>query len=162
MKALPKQIIEVAERLNDGQTPRHYKFRAVLKWFGAKRRGANIISDIKTAMASLNLEAQPPLDDAGLDDPIQFQLSHSSNSSSASSSTTTSPTSPDERVVSPNLATTDSQSSGATEAIMPSDDQLEPEPDDEQPVTRPDDRPVTSQSADWTISVIGAKRRASH
>src|SRR5262249_4806523 len=39
------------------------------------------------------------------------------------------------------------------ESLPPSDDFLEPEPDEEQ-VERPDDRPVISQVSDWTISVL--------
>ena len=42
-------------------------------------------------------------------------------------------------------------------ANAPSDDYLEPEPEDEQPITRPDDRPVTSPRPDWTISALRDK-----
>ena len=35
-----------------------------------------------------------------------------------------------------------------------SEDQLEPEVDEEQPIVKPDDRPVTSQGSDWTISAL--------
>ena len=38
-----------------------------------------------------------------------------------------------------------------------SEDQLEPEPEEEAPVLKPDDRPVTSQSSDWTISALRDK-----
>ena len=44
---------------------------------------------------------------------------------------------------------------GATEAV--SEDQLEPEPEEESSTLKPDDRPVTSQSSDWTISALRDK-----
>lgn len=44
-----------------------------------------------------------------------------------------------------------------TEILSASDDYLEPEPDDEQATGRPDNRPVTSQSSDWTISALRDK-----
>ena len=78
MNEIPKRIAEVAQRLKEGHPPRSYKLRAVLKWFGAERRGTKILSEMKAALANLDLEAHPILDDAGIDDPIQFLLSASS------------------------------------------------------------------------------------
>jgi len=49
----------------------------------------------------------------------------------------------------------DNGSNGASDAV--SEDQLEPEPEEEAPVLKPDDRPVTSQSSDWTISALRDK-----
>jgi hypothetical protein len=43
-----------------------------LKWFGASRRGANVLSDIKTALANLGLQTNPVLDNAGIDERIRF------------------------------------------------------------------------------------------
>jgi len=162
MDSVPKRIVEVAQRLKDGQSPRNYKVRAVLKWFGSERRGVNVLSNIKTTLANLGLEAQPTFDDAGLDDTIRFLLSPSSSSNTAinsrTSSNDTSPTLPnDSKGGVLDLPTPDSVLHGASETVTPSDDELEPEPDDEQPVTRPDDRPVTSQSADWTIAALRDK-----
>ena len=68
MDELPKRLLEVAQRLKGGNHPKKYKVRAVLKWFGAERCGARILSDIKAALATLDLETQPPLDDAGIDE----------------------------------------------------------------------------------------------
>ena len=78
MNEIPKRIAEVAQRLKEGHPPRSYKLRAVLKWFGAERRGTKIFLETKAALANLDLEAHPILDDAGIDDPIQFLLSASS------------------------------------------------------------------------------------
>jgi hypothetical protein len=53
MKGIPKQILKVLQQLKDGENLRRFRVRAVLKWFGASRRGANVVSDIKTALAGL-------------------------------------------------------------------------------------------------------------
>ena len=39
MNKIPKHIVEVLDKLKGGEKPRRYKVRAVLKWFGASRRG---------------------------------------------------------------------------------------------------------------------------
>ena len=84
--------------------------RSILEWFGAERRGANIIPDIKDAIASLDLGTKPSIDEAKLDDAVRFYLTVT-------------------------------------------DDYLEHEVDDEHP-TGPDDRPVSSHIADWTIQTL--------
>jgi hypothetical protein len=45
----------------------------------------------------------------------------------------------------------------ATEATIANDDELEGENGEECPKTQPDDRPVTSDSRDWTVSVLRDK-----
>jgi 5-methylcytosine-specific restriction endonuclease McrA len=154
MDDMPKQLAEVAQRLNSGETPRRHKVRAVLKWFGASRRGANVLSDVKTALAHLGLETDPPFDDAGIDELVRFSLA--SPSASADSHDLQSPH--------PNSALSDDHNNvsagevqGEREVPSSSEDQLEPEPEDEQPIPKPDDRPVTSQSSDWTISALRDK-----
>ncbi len=147
MKATPKRLIEAVERLKAGETLRRYKLRSILKWFGAERRGPNIISDIKTTLASLDVETDPSIDGASLDDSISLVLRY-----------------PSTKVAGAGHAAELNGSSAAAEASnqtngspSPSDDYLEPEPDDEAPPAIPDDRPVTSQSSDWTISALRDK-----
>ena len=43
------------------------------------------------------------------------------------------------------------------DSLALSGDQLEPEPEEDQPIAKIDDRPVTSQSSDWTISALRDK-----
>lgn len=154
MHEIPKRLTEVSQQLKDGQVPRRYKLRAVLKWFGAAKRGANILSDIKTDLANLGLQTDPALDDAGIDESIRFVLPSASIdgghlNSNARYVASASVDDPSPAIV----GTTD----GASEAVSVSEDQLEPESDDEQPSVKPDDRPVTSQSSDWTISALRDK-----
>ena len=74
MDEMPKRIIEVAQQLKAGQTPRRYTVRAVLKWFGASRRGANVLSDVKIALADLGLQTDPVFEEAGIDELVRFVL----------------------------------------------------------------------------------------
>jgi hypothetical protein len=75
MRAIPKQVVEIAQQLKDGEQSRRYRVRGVLKWFRASRRGANVISDIKTVLANLGLDTDPSLDEAKIDERIRFRLS---------------------------------------------------------------------------------------
>jgi hypothetical protein len=47
MNTIPKRVLEIAERLRAGEDVRRHKVRAILKWFGAERRGPKIIADMR-------------------------------------------------------------------------------------------------------------------
>ena len=145
MDEIPKQLIDINDRLRAGEKTNRHKVRAILKWFGATRRGVKISSDIKTALAALDLETQPDIDDADIDEPVRFILAASVKAVGSDS--------PRKIQSSDDTAAPHE----AAETLSPSDDYLEPEPEDEQPVERPDDRPVTSQTSDWTISALRDK-----
>lgn len=153
MKKMPKQIVEVLEQLKSGEVPRRYRVRAVLKWFGASRRGANILSDIKIALESMGLETDPILDKAKIDEKIRFLLSRptfANGGNAQAAAPTQDSTAGFSTASSPAL-------NSAAEPVTASEDQLEPEPEEEQPITKADDRPVTSQTSDWTISALRDK-----
>jgi 5-methylcytosine-specific restriction endonuclease McrA len=159
MKRIPKQILNIVQQLKDGESSRKFKVRAVLKWFGASRRGANVVSDIRTALVGLGLETVPNLDETEIDDPIRFVLSTvSAKQSDAANNPITQGKSTMENVGS-SAAQTESETSsnGSEPSHSSSEDQLEPETEDEQPISKPDDRPVTSQGTDWTISSLRDK-----
>lgn len=143
MKKIPGKITEIAERLENGQPSRRYRVRAVLKWFGASRRGANVISDIKTVLAGLSVTSEPDLEQAGIDDQIRFVRVPAAEPQNHSHDLEPVP-----KVSSGN---------GNMGSNGLGDEQLEPEVEDEQPPSKPDDRPVTSQSSDWTISALRDK-----
>ena len=156
MDEMPKRIIEVAQQLKDGQTPRRYTVRAVLKWFGASRRGANVLSDVKIALADLGLQTDPVFEEAGIDELVRFVLaSPATGSGQGSTVTPDEPASQSAQAESPLSTLTSGNGDDATDAV--SEDQLEPEPEEESSTLRPDDRPVTSQSSDWTISALRDK-----
>ena len=74
MDKIPHNLVEVAERLKSGELPRRHRVRSVLKWFGASRRGVNVLSDVETALAALELRTDPPFEGAGIDELVQFIL----------------------------------------------------------------------------------------
>lgn len=155
MKDIPKRILEIADQLKNGQIPNKHRVRVVLKWFGASRRGPNVLWDIKSALAHLGLEVEPALDDAGIDDRVRFILvSASANSNTDADPTTHKP--PDSTADPPAELGITSPPTDA-ESVISSEDQLEPEQEEEVPIERPDDRPVTSQISDWTISALRDK-----
>jgi hypothetical protein len=153
MNEIPKQLVEIAQELKVGQVPRKHRTRAVLKWFGASRRGANVLSDIKTALAILGLQTDPNIDDGGMDERIRFQAATKQIASGNVSSKESQAVAHSIDIPPTSLVVAANGQSEAHE----SEDQLEPEPDDDQPVQKPDDRPVTSQSSDWTISALRDK-----
>jgi hypothetical protein len=73
MQAIPKQIVEIVERLKAGQAFQSYKIRSILEWFEAEQPGASI-SDIKAALASSDLQTIPSIDEAKIDDAVRFHL----------------------------------------------------------------------------------------
>lgn len=153
MIEIPKRLLEIAEQLKQGQVPRKHKVRGVLKWFGASRRGANVLSDIKTALANLGLQTDPPLDDAEIDESIRFKSASAAAAEGNVGSTESQAPTPPINERPPEAA---ESANGAADAPE-SDDQLEPDPEDDQPLQKPDDRPVTSNIADWTISALRDK-----
>jgi 5-methylcytosine-specific restriction endonuclease McrA len=144
------------QQLKDGENLRRFRVRAVLKWFGASRRGANVVSDIKTALAGLGMDTAPSLDEAMIDDAIRFVLA-SGAANNALITLNSSPELAEPDVSSAFAGHPENSSTGSSETALSSEDQLEPESEDEQPVAKPDDRPVTSQGADWTISALRDK-----
>ncbi|MDB5577887.1 MAG: hypothetical protein JWR80_3063 [Bradyrhizobium sp.] len=150
MNELPRRIVEVAQLLKEGFPSKNYKLRALLKWFGAERRGTRILSEIKAALANLDLETRPSLDEAGIDDSIKFFLVASKNDEMVGA----------DEPIRQAIAPTDifvGDIGASNDLPAPSDDYLEDDPEDEQPITRADDRPVVSQSSDWTISALRDK-----
>ena len=159
MNEMPKRVVEVAEQLKDGRVPRRRTVRAVLKWFGVSRRGVNVLSDVKVVFANLGLQTDPVFEVAGIDELVRFSLVSSAIASSHED-TVESPewTSQAAQEDSPPLTLASGCGdglNGTTEAV--SEDQLEPEPEEDTPTHKPDDRPVTSQSSDWTISALRDK-----
>jgi 5-methylcytosine-specific restriction endonuclease McrA len=154
MKGIPKQILKIKEQLKDGDKGRKFRVRAILKWFGASRRGANVVSDIKTALAGVALETVPSLDDVGIDDAVRFTLDSSGSTNvSALMESSSEPAEPEFA----NIPITQPENPSNSSSTSSSEDQLEPETEEEQPISKADDRPVTSQGADWTISALRDK-----
>ena len=161
MNEMPERITTIAQELKEGQRPRKFRVRAILKWFGASRRGANVLSDIKMALATFGLDTDPAIDEAGINDRVKFVLSSvplGSSKEKPDAYSTEAPLSARSDLTSSALTTlTDGAQNGQVGEVAASEDQLEPEPEDEQLIVKPDDRPVISQSSDWTISALRDK-----
>jgi Protein of unknown function DUF262/HNH endonuclease len=177
----PYQVIEMAQKLKDGQPSRRFKVRAILKWFGAKRRGDAIVAEIQATFSKYGLATVPPFSQPAIDDYVRFALPEAENHGFHTDEKVTEPadnqleesTTAEEETASPvadveeqnvplgalpdTVATTIEVTPNAAAAVAPSEDQLEPESDDEGAVVKPDDHPVTSQICDWTISALTDK-----
>ncbi|MFI5089709.1 MAG: HNH endonuclease family protein [Terriglobales bacterium] len=159
---IPQQVLEIADRLRKGEQVRRRTVRSVLKWFGAARRGSNILPDIKTALAGLGIRTEPELQQTELDSHVRFLLSDPASSDNATAADVMEndasaplpnggPAPDAGRPLATNLAGSDGEA-------VESDDQLEPDNGEEEVVeARPDERPVTSQSNDWNIWTLREK-----
>jgi len=135
--------------------------RSVLKWFNAARRGANVVAEVEEALKLAGLKTLPPFAQASIDDPLVFQLQSPMNESQPESAPTVDePELPSAGSGAPDDGEKPSMASnGVTAAASP--DLLEPE--DEAPIpAKPDDRPVSSQPHDWTLSTLRDKLDRGH
>lgn len=62
----------IDEQLNKGVIPPKETVRGFLLWFGAGRRGYNVVRHIRGELEKFNLETKPDFEVAYIDDPIQF------------------------------------------------------------------------------------------
>ncbi len=129
---------------------------------GAARKGAKIIEDIETVFSMAGLVTVPALIETPIDDLVRFELASTlpaaiGDDTDLDSSET--PISPMEQPT-PAEAVLSSEVNGELPIVhvTSSGDQLEPESDEEQPTSKPDDHPVTSEIRDWTISSLREKK----
>jgi hypothetical protein len=83
MKNVPAHIIALSEQLEVGQSSRRYRVRAILKWFDASRRGANVLNDIEATLKHFGLTTEPPISSVGIDEQVRFVMSASSGRAGA-------------------------------------------------------------------------------
>jgi hypothetical protein len=153
MADIPKRVLQIAQGLQHGQPPRRFKVRAILKWFGASRRGSAILSEIQATLANVGIKTEPPLEDAGIAELVRFV--------GISESELTVPPVTEGPTTSEKLAALVLPTNGngkLTSGTPDAGDELEEaDQDEDQPTSKPDDRPVTSQISDWTISSLRDK-----
>jgi len=68
------RLRELASMIELGRRPKGTTVRAVLKWFGAERRGVQVINQITRAMEQVGLGTEPDFASAGIDDRVAFVL----------------------------------------------------------------------------------------
>jgi hypothetical protein len=157
----PKRVTEIAEQLASGQQPRRIKVRAILKWFGAARKGSKIVEDIETVLSMAGIMTVPPLNQTPIDEQVRFVLS--SDFVGIGDSTKHDGPDPSEspyQATSPIETASEGNVNGGIARVpaTSTEDQLEPENEDDQPTSKPDDHPVTSEIRDWTISSLREKK----
>lgn len=161
MQKVPSRVVEIAQQLKDGQPSRRFRVRAILKWFGAKRRGESILAEVQGTLANYGLITVPPFDQPEIDDFVRFELASVmagvTGGNAATGDTSTVPDSAPMSEPEEGAETIEDGSEGLAAISSESEDQLEPENGDETPVVKPDDHPVTSQICDWTISALRDK-----
>jgi hypothetical protein len=155
MAKIPKRVLKIAQGLKHGQPPRRFRVRAILKWFGASRRGSAILSEVQAILANVGLKTEPALDEAGIDDQVSFVHTSESQPAVLPHAPEGDPTS--DHVATSVTPTNGKEPLGGGTLDAGDDDELEADQDEEQPATKPDDRPVTSQISDWTISSLRDK-----
>ena len=165
MSKVPYQVIEMAQKLKtDGKPSRRYKVRAILKWFGAKRRGDAIAQLIKATFAQYGIKTVPDFSATGsIDELVHFE---SVIPTVVSKLTVHAIADPPEEIstLSPPVEGSNAPAQSqplASQQTEPepaaSDDQLEPENEEEPQQAKPDDHPVSSQVCDWTIGTLAGK-----
>jgi CBS domain-containing protein len=109
----PPQLEEINKRVEKGETPRA-TVREFLYWFGAHRRGFNVVQFIRQTLRELNLETVPDFEGRFFDGPIIFRRSQMSSLKSPDSAIENGGTlPPDEKV--------DGDEPAATVAYIPAD-----------------------------------------
>jgi hypothetical protein len=154
MSKTPNQVLELAQKLQEGFPSRRYKVRAILKWFGASRRGKSIAKEIEDILSENGLTTEPEFKDVEIDDHVVF------SKATIKRFQITFPTPDPVEAEEPNEQTVPAQAPASQENVFElpaaishaSDDDLEPEEDDNyEQADKSDDRPVSSDSRDWTI-----------
>jgi hypothetical protein len=158
---IPSRIFEIVQQLKENKQPRRATVRSVLKWFDAARRGSKVMAEIQETLAVAGVDTEPPFAEAGIDKHVRFVL----RSSDTATSLNGSPSVANEVQV-PAIVAVPRSSEMAGDAAttpanyaseIPSHDFLEPEGDDAPTPGKADDRPVTSQPHDWTLSTLRDK-----
>lgn len=169
MPQIPKRVVEIAQQLKQGEKPRRWKVKTMMKWFDAERRRDNVVSKIKEALSFAGITTDPDFATTlSVDDHVTFLLIPDSTPQNAPSNAVDLPPSPTPPAAGsaavfdlpsePNHVGDDDNVS-PVEPDMQSPDVLEPETDEEpeKPITPVDARVVLSQPHDWTVSTLEDK-----
>ena len=157
MPQMPSRFVDIVQQLKENKQPRRATVRSVLKWFNAARRGANVVGEIDKALKLAGLRTSPAFAQAGIDDPLVFLLQSPPNGPvSDASPTVDHPEASSAPLSASEEGATPSMDANVTVTTATSPDLLEPE-DETAPPAKADDRPVSSQPHDWTLSTLRDK-----
>jgi len=68
-----ERLTQIAKHVGEGGEERA-SVREVLSWFGAHRRGANVVQNIRLFLKEADLITDPDLEEAFIDSSVQFRL----------------------------------------------------------------------------------------
>jgi hypothetical protein len=160
MPQIPSRFVDIVQQLKENKQPRRATVRSVLKWFNAARRGANVVAEIEEALRLAGLATEPPFAQVGIDEQLRFVLQSPKNGPPPNASPMSPPEqrepSPTTSVLRDEGASISANSNDASPDVT-SPDFLEPEIDEVPTATKVDDRPVSSQPHDWTLSTLRDK-----
>ncbi len=167
MPQIPSRVFEIVQQLRENKRPRRATVRKVLKWFDSARRGANVVAEIEKTLALAGLRTEPPFAEASIDQPLRFILCSSGNKEAVkideailvSMPGSLEPAGAKNTSAAAERDTTGSgnHSIGVHNGAYTSPDFLEPDVDEAPTPGKTDQRPVSSQPHDWTISVLRDK-----
>lgn len=152
MPEIPSRIFEIVQRLKENKQPRRATVRRVLRWFNATRRGTNVVADIERTLALAGLQTDPPFAQASIDEPLRFILRTDLDGMKDPEVPAGGPPKLDAVA-----GGTVNNSAGSSNGVGASADFLEPEVDEAPTPGKADDRPVSSQPHDWTLSTLRDK-----
>lgn len=69
-----KRFAEIARNLSEGQPSPTVRVRELLRWFGAHRRGFNVIERIRTALEGAKIRTTPDFEEVYIDSDVEFAL----------------------------------------------------------------------------------------
>ena len=157
MSPIPSRIFEIVQQLKAGEKPKRVRVRKVLKWFDASRRGAKVIEEIQETLTVAGLDTEPPFSEADIDDHLSFVLCSAVASTEETSTPSKTLQNEAAKATAGENPGTVSPSSTAESSDLASPDHLEPQVDELPASTTADDRPVSSQPHDWTLSTLRDK-----
>src|SRR5271169_1614600 len=74
MAESPAPLLAIVQKLHRKERPKRVSVKTLLKWFGAKKRGANVIAKIEDTFRAAGLATDPELAKADYDDYLTFRL----------------------------------------------------------------------------------------
>ncbi|HYW41605.1 MAG TPA: DUF262 domain-containing protein [Bryobacteraceae bacterium] len=142
------KLSKVANALELGKRPRATTVRALLKWFGAERRGTQVLTQISRAMEELGVGTEPDFKTASIDEKLVFVLALAMTSPRGSLDGVGSKVDS-----SADVAVPDSFLGSEDSSAVNLDEPLE-EPEDSEITSGADEGPVVCRQNDWNVAVL--------
>src|SRR5437899_8753088 len=104
MEFIPDQLREQADKIARGEDSDTITVRTLVKWFGAERRGFNVVWGIRKALKEVGLTTRPDFNITWLDGHIAFEAIEPEPESVPTAEAAVGSTGPAERETTPDSA----------------------------------------------------------